>query len=96
MAEAKLNKKIQKKVATRAAFIKVVKNTVDDLNIIYNDYKHERHYEELLSCQELITQLSRMRIIAQVRKITNVTQEEIIDLLHKFEKLMLHKKRLLI
>ena len=85
MAEAKLDKKIQKKVAPRAAFIKVVKNTVEDLNIIYNDKKHERHYNELLSCQELI--------IAQVRKI-NVTQEEIIDLLHKFEKLMLHKKRL--
>ena len=35
----------RKKVATRAAFIKVVKNTVEDLNISYNDYKHERHYE---------------------------------------------------
>ena len=30
MAETKLNKKIQKKVAPRAAFIKVVKNTVED------------------------------------------------------------------
>ena len=61
MAEAKLNKKIQKKVATRAAFINVVKNTVEVLNIIYNDYKHGRHYEELLRCQEVI--------IAQVQKI---------------------------
>ena len=86
MAEAKLDKKIQKKVAPRAAFIKVVKNTLEDWNnIIYNDKKHERHYNELLSCQELI--------IAQIRKIT-VTQEEIIALLHKFEKLLLHKKRL--
>ena len=59
-------KKIQKE--TRAAFNKLVKNTVEDLKIIY---KHKRHYEELLNCQELI--------IAQVRKI-NVTQEEIIDL----------------
>ena len=49
MAEAKLNKKIQKKVATHAACIEVVKNTVEDLNIIYNDYKHERHYEELIT-----------------------------------------------
>ena len=53
MAEAKLNRKIQKKVATRAAFIKVVKNILVELNSIYNDYKHERRYEELLSCQEL-------------------------------------------
>ena len=30
MAEAKLDKKIQKKVAPRAAFIKVVKNNVED------------------------------------------------------------------
>ena len=74
MAEAKLNKKIQKKVATRTAFINVVKNAVEDLNIIYSDYKHERYYEELLSCQELI--------IAQVRKI-NITQEEIINLVNE-------------
>ena len=66
MAEAKLDKKIQKKVAPRAAFIKVVKTTVEDWNTIYNDKKHERHYNELLSCQELI--------IAQIRKI-NVIQE---------------------
>ena len=74
MAEAKLNKKIQKKIATRTAFINVVKNTVEDLKIIYSDYEHERHYEELLSCQELI--------IAQVRKF-NIIQEEIIDLVNE-------------
>ena len=74
MAEAKLNKKTQKKIATRTAFINVVKNTVEDLKIIYSDYEHERHYEELLSCQELI--------IAQVRKF-NIIQEEIIDLVNE-------------
>ena len=30
MAETKLDKKIKKKVAPRAAFIKVVKNSVED------------------------------------------------------------------
>ena len=50
----KLNKKIQKKVATRAAFIKVVKNTLEDLNIIYNDYINmndimkNRHFPNLM------------------------------------------------